>query len=150
MDISQEQLKKIADDVHTGMDCYVHKTKGEYIVFPGDDLMMMADDEQLDPWRDDMKKVADNEDEYVKIEPLKSYESYQIMKDFIYSDRIKGTLREKLLNAIEGKGAFRRFDDMVFRYDVRQDWFDFREQAMIDYVKRELNRAEYDEYEDDE
>ena len=47
-------------------------------------------------------------------------------------ERLIGTiedacLRERLWNAIQGLGAFRRFKDLLARHpQVREDWFDFK------------------------
>ena len=39
-------------------------------------------------------------------------------------------IREELLNAIHGSGAFRMFKDAVRRHGVEPDWFTFRAGAL--------------------
>lgn len=53
---------------------------------------------------------------------------YSIMERFIWS-LPEGTVQDKLENAIRGRGAFRRFKDNIYRLDIEQDWYDFRENA---------------------
>jgi hypothetical protein len=54
---------------------------------------------------------------------------WEIMRDFsrsLESDRI----REELLNAIHGAGAFRMFKDAVRRRGIGSDWFAFRAEVL--------------------
>jgi Uncharacterised protein family (UPF0158) len=54
---------------------------------------------------------------------------WAIMEEFsqaVESERI----REDLLNAIHGSGAFRYFKDTVRRYRIEEDWFRFRVRAL--------------------
>jgi len=39
------------------------------------------------------------------------------------------TLREELLNAIHGSGAFRMFKDVLYRHDIEKEWFAFKNEA---------------------
>jgi hypothetical protein len=54
---------------------------------------------------------------------------WEIMADFVQSVEDAG-VREKLFDAIHGKGAFSRFRDAVQRLGVRDDWDQFREEAL--------------------
>jgi hypothetical protein len=54
---------------------------------------------------------------------------WEIMADFSQSVE-DASVREKLLNAIHGKGAFSRFKDAVQRLGIRDGWFEFREEAL--------------------
>ena len=53
---------------------------------------------------------------------------YSIMERFIWS-LPEGSIQDRLENAIRGRGAFRRFKDSIYRLDIEQDWYDFRENA---------------------
>ncbi len=46
------------------------------------------------------------------------------------SDLDDDSQREALLDAIRGRGAFRRFKDLVHRYGIQQQWYDFRDREM--------------------
>ncbi|MEF8874966.1 MAG: UPF0158 family protein [Candidatus Thermoplasmatota archaeon] len=64
------------------------------------------------------------------------------MQDFIQTVEDED-LREKLWIAIDGKGAFRRFKDVLRLYpDVRERWFEFKdervERRVVEWLERKL------------
>lgn len=71
-------------------------------------------------------KVATNITNYIRIEPASSREQYRWMERFVGSVT-EPTLRERLVMAIDGKGAFRRFKDVLIGYPAeRERWFTYR------------------------
>ena len=67
---------------------------------------------------------------YLTIQPVSSREQYRWMERFIpMVDDAR--LREDLLHAIDGKGAFRRFKDVLMDVaEVRERWFAFRSERL--------------------
>jgi hypothetical protein len=53
---------------------------------------------------------------------------YEIMERFCLSLEDE-RLSDELLYQIRGSGAFRRFNEAIYRYGIEQDWFQFKEQA---------------------
>ena len=54
-------------------------------------------------------------------------DEYRILNDFILT--IKDTkISDELLNKIKGKGVFRRFKDTLIKFNIIQDWYDFRQE----------------------
>jgi len=54
---------------------------------------------------------------------------WSIMEEF--SDSVESTrIREDLLSAIQGKGAFRYFKDTIRRYGIEKSWYAFRTEAL--------------------
>lgn len=81
------------------------------------------DDEETKKLRD---KVDENFDRYEPLPKAESYEGYEDIEDFIgtISD---DNLAELLHVAVSGKGAFRRFKDVLERYpEERERWFQFK------------------------
>jgi hypothetical protein len=71
-------------------------------------------------------KVASNISNYIRIDPASSREQYRWMERFVGSVG-DGPLRERLIMAIDGKGAFRRFKDVLLAYPAeRERWFTYR------------------------
>jgi hypothetical protein len=67
---------------------------------------------------------------YLRIDPVSSREQYRWMERFIATVD-EPELRAKLVNAIDGKGAFRRFKDVLMAYPVeRERWFTFRSERL--------------------
>jgi hypothetical protein len=72
-----------------------------------------------------LKQVETSYD-YLYIEPVSSREQYRWMEEFIEIVE-EPTLKDKLNIAIDGKGAFRRFKDVLVGYpDERERWFEKR------------------------
>ena len=67
---------------------------------------------------------------YLRVDPVSSREQYRWMEHFIVATE-EGELRDQLIVGIEGKGAFRRFKDVLMAYPVdRERWFTFRSERL--------------------
>jgi hypothetical protein len=67
---------------------------------------------------------------YLLIDPVSSREQYRWMERFIESTE-NPDVQDHLLSAIDGKGAFRRFKDVLMEYPVeRERWFTFRSERL--------------------
>ena len=76
---------------------------------------------------------------YLRIEPVSSREQYRWMERYIpmVTD---GELRDRLTRAIDGKGAFRRFKDVLMGYGPeRERWFAFRSERLRIFMEAWLN-----------
>jgi hypothetical protein len=68
--------------------------------------------------------------QYMRVEPVSSREQYRWMERFIATVD-ESELRQKLVAAIDGKGAFRRFKDVLMSFPVdRERWFAFRSERL--------------------
>ena len=75
-------------------------------------------------------KVQSGGDAFVRIEPAASREQYKWMERFV-SGVTDEPLRERLVIAIDGKGAFRRFKDVLLNYPTeRERWFSYRAELL--------------------
>ncbi len=71
-------------------------------------------------------KVAANIDSCIRVEPASSREQYRWMERFVASVSDE-PLQRRLMISIDGKGAFRRFKDVLLAYPVeRERWFSYR------------------------
>jgi hypothetical protein len=67
---------------------------------------------------------------YVRVEPVSSREQYRWMERFIQM-LDPGELRDELVLAIDGRGAFRRFKDvLMLNANERERWFTFRSERL--------------------
>ena len=70
-----------------------------------------------------LRDVDENPDRYEPIPNTEFYKGYQDIKDFIATVEDEH-LAELFEVAIDGKGAFRRFKDVLARYpDQQEKWF---------------------------
>lgn len=90
-------------------------------------------------------KVAATPERYMRIDPASSREQYRWMERFV-SSVTEPALRERLLVSIDGKGAFRRFKDVLLAFPgERERWFAYRSEVLhfhiqtwIDHMKIEV------------
>ncbi len=67
---------------------------------------------------------------YLRVDPVSSREQYRWMERFILMLE-EGELRDNLTTAIDGKGAFRRFKDVLMAHGPeRERWFAFRSERL--------------------
>ena len=87
------------------------------------------------------RRVAANIDNYVRIDPASSREQYRWMERFVASVGDEA-LRERLVIAIDGKGAFRRFKDVLLAYPAeRERWFSYRSDLLHWHIHNWLGKS---------
>jgi hypothetical protein len=110
----EDAFENNAPEVHS----YLHLATGE---------VMRVVDGVADPVTH-TRIVADAN--YRRVEPVSSREQYRWMERFIATVE-EGPLRQRLLQSIDGKGAFRRFKDVLMSFPVdRERWFAFRSERL--------------------
>ena len=131
--LSDDQLKKIVDELSTGLRCYLHRQSGEVISFP--DVDQYPD---VDAWQEAIDQVETTPNDYLEITPMSSRESFQLMERFI--DVVDSeAFRNRLVYALNQPKPFRRFKQLVDESgEYRQRWFLFRERQTIDWLREQL------------
>ena len=86
-------------------------------------------------WRDDeLANYVLNEDDYIALPSQYDVHEYHLMERFI--ERVENEeKRDTLWMAIDGKGAFRRFENTLDRYGMLNDWWNFKEQHILEMAK---------------
>ena len=110
----EDAFENNAPEVHS----YLHLLTGE---------VLRVVDGIADP--DMHARIAQSPD-YLRVDPVNSREQYRWMERFIpmVDD---AELRDDLVHAIDGRGAFRRFKDVLIDVtDVRERWFAFRSERL--------------------
>ena len=89
-------------------------------------------------------KVANNPDRFLRVDPASSREQYRWMERFVASVADQA-LRERLLVAIDGKGAFRRFKDVLLAFPAeRERWFTYRSDLLHFHIQTWLEHMKID------
>ena len=97
------------------------------------DLAEYLEEHDYQDWEKEMILLAQRIEEgypqrYIRIDRDDPYAGYNDMEAFIYTVE-NAELRERLDRAIRGRGAFRRFKDLLLDHlDVREDWFAFQDE----------------------
>lgn len=75
---------------------------------------------------------------FVQVEGFETRDSWQIMRDFI--DEVPDPrLQQKLIQAIGGKGAFRRFKDILHHYpEAQEKWYAFEQEREREMARQWL------------
>jgi len=88
------------------------------------------------------QNIADNIRNFLRIEPASSREQYRWMERFVGSV-LDEPLRERLIISIDGKGAFRRFKDVLLAYPAeRERWFSYRADLLHWHIAQWLEQHE--------
>jgi len=120
--IDLEELCLAMENNSYDLDYYLDLETGE-VIFISDYM----DDANLEELKD---RIDENPDRYEPIPKAGSYEGYDDMVDFIATVEDEH-LAELLEVAIDGKGAFRRFKDVLARYpEERERWYRFKDERM--------------------
>ena len=115
----EDAFENNAPEVHS----YLHLVTGE---------VLRVVDGVADP---QMHVRIASDPNYLRIDPVSSREQYRWMERFIpmVDDH---DLRAKLTVAIDGKGAFRRFKDVLMAYGPeREKWFTFRSERLRTFME---------------
>lgn len=113
-------LKQVIDALEASSDCvtdYFDLHTGETVSL-FDPYMIGETDEEL------VELVESTPERFLRFPTQYEIHEYRIMEDFI-SSLPDGTLQRELVNAIRGKGAFRRFKATIRCYGIEQQWYDF-------------------------
>jgi hypothetical protein len=110
----EDAFENNAPEVHS----YLHTSTGE---------VLRVVDGIADP---EMHTRIASDANYMRVDPVSSREQYRWMERFIpMVDEVD--LRNRLAQAIDGKGAFRRFKDVLMAHaPERERWFAFRSERL--------------------
>jgi len=115
----EDAFENNAPEVHS----YLHLTTGE---------VLRVVDGVADPT---MHVRIASDGTYLRIDPVSSREQYRWMERFIPMVDA-GELRDRLTQAIDGKGAFRRFKDVLMSFaPERERWFVFRSERLRTFME---------------
>jgi len=119
----EDAFENNAPEVHS----YLHLSTGE---------VLRVVDGVADP---QMHVRIASDGNYLRIDPVSSREQYRWMERFIPMIE-DPELRTKLTQAIDGKGAFRRFKDVLMSYGAeRERWFAFRSERLRTFMEAWLS-----------
>ncbi len=94
------------------------------------------------------RQIAENIHNFVRVEPASSREQYRWMERFV-SSVSDPPLRERLIISIDGKGAFRRFKDVLLAYPAeRERWFSYRADLLHWHIHNWLKDSEVESLEE--
>ena len=135
-------LRKVVDAMELlSDDCvsYLDPDTGEIITVTEEERHL-AEDESLDDvpeWQREMLpkiRAALESDRFLELPDRFDIHEWSIMEGFSRgqdNDRI----RQELLDAVHGVGAFRMFRSAIRRFGIEQSWYQFREEALAEIAR---------------
>ena len=118
LEISWEALEDAFENNAPEVHSYLHLSSGE---------VLRVVDGVADPA---MHQRIASDTAYLRVDPVSSREQYRWMERFI-ATVTEPDLRGRLVTAIDGKGAFRRFKDVLMSFPAdRERWFQFRTERL--------------------
>lgn len=135
IELTDEEIKVIAEDLDLGMKVYLHKETKEIKSVIDFEANIYADESE---WEEQMKEIENDIDNFIFIERMSSGETYDVMKDFIETVKDK-ELKNNLDLGISLSNPFRNFRDIIDRSEeYREKWFEFKNQKYIEHVNAQL------------
>jgi hypothetical protein len=139
---AKAQLKDIIDALEMQFDecsSFFDRDTGQVETVSGD-LLNQAEDSSDGAEPDDLlewqeqewevaKRIVSAEDRFERLPTKFDVHEWSIMEDYSLSLE-PGRLRDDLLFAIHGRGAFRHFKDTLRRHGVEETWFAFHTEAL--------------------
>lgn len=125
-------IHDIAEEIGMGMVCFINSDTLESESILGDSYIYRDSEE----FNKEIYAIVDQWEKFIRIDPMESYESFQIMERFIgrcIPD--KDSLKEKLWHDISGPKPFQRFKIRIDNSRYRQNWFDFKQEELEKYVR---------------
>lgn len=142
LDLETGEIVVVTDDARGQLEA-IYEEMG---VQEGEESSAVADllDEWgLPEWQKQAVREADAVERgygtrFVTVPHVDSHQAYGDMEDFIETVR-RPHIRELLEVAIIGRGAFRRFKDVLYNYPHEEKrWFAFKEARMVERVREWL------------
>lgn len=120
---------------------FINQDTGK-IVFILHEFLSKAEDGEsghhMIEWQQEMMLLAheiiEHEDLYIQLPGEYEINEYDMMEKFCFT--VADPEKEKILfRAIQGKGAFRRFKDLIVILDLTENWYNYRDAAYIQVAK---------------
>ncbi len=123
---------EVFSDEHTA---YINRRTGELITVTREELALAEDPEaaaEAPQWQQDLlpkvREVIESE-EFLPLPSKFEIHEWAIMERFARSVS-DSTASDELLDALHGRGAFRRFKDALQRLGLTEEWYRYREAAL--------------------
>lgn len=147
-----EGLELVSDDAKY----YYQKSSQSIYMITDEELRYVDEDtdeddfDDLDDWQQDGINLAEelfyNKDDFIALPGKYEINDYRIMQNFSFSLTNEKNQR-KLIQALQGRGAFRRFKDQVDFLGIEEEWYSYRNEEYRTIAKEwcEENNIDYTE-----
>lgn len=133
----QNSVKRIAEELDSGFDCYYNSKSDDIIAIPS--VSLFSDEEDFkEAFQTQLETIEKHQADFIKFEVLQSFQSFKIMEQFVklITDQM---LKAELEQILANKKPFQNFKYKIDHSEFRQDWFDFKRNALEKIVVNQLN-----------
>ncbi len=115
---------------------YVDAKSGEVVMVTDEEIRAAEEEKPLEDypeWQHESIETANKllySDDYIQLPDKFEIHEYSIMESFCSSIEDE-KLRNNMYNSIKGSGAFRRFKDNIYKYDISDEWYKYRDDVLI-------------------
>ena len=131
-------ITDLIDGIELQMDdtrSYLNRETAEVVTVSHEELHAAETNaplEQFPDWQHHMIHIAKDileSEKYLMLPSTYEMHEYHLMEQFCLSIADE-ELMETMYHAIKGRGAFRRFKDNIYRYDIADEWYAYRDNAL--------------------
>lgn len=115
---------------------FLDKTTGKVVLISDYEISAAEDDDPIEDfpdWEQDLvriaKEIIDETGNYIDLPTKFDIHEYSIMEKFCLSLN-DSEMCDTLYSLIKGSGAFGRFKNAIHEYDVADDWYKYRNDAL--------------------
>ena len=122
---------------------YFDRRTGDFVSVEETMLSQLEDGGEADPddlaeWRKEEYEIAreiigDDGSRFIPPPDKFEFHEYRVMERFIHS-LSDDQAADELWYAIKGRGAFHHFKDALHRLGIQQSWYDYLEEAQVEFV----------------
>jgi len=141
--VSLKEVVGELDALSQGMIAYCNRKTGKVTSLTERMLAAVEEEEDLSGFDEDMlaelRGIVNSED-WVALPDSFEIHEWEILRRFV--ERVEDDrIREELLRAIHGAGAFRRFKEVARRHGLEESWYDFKRSALERIAREALDAA---------
>lgn len=140
-----EDLAEEMDSQLDGTDTFVHRRTGEFLYLDTEyyslaeevDMGEASLENRYDWEKEAVAKIIDyweHSEDYVSLPDRYQIDEYGMMEEFI-EQLSDDAMQNRLERAIRGRGAFRYFKDTLDELGIRERWYAFKKEALVQLAK---------------
>ncbi|MES2328776.1 MAG: UPF0158 family protein [Bacteroidota bacterium] len=137
--ISENQLKEIAELLDCGMICFYHRENKELEYYPDPFKQYDVDEEA---WGEVMDKVEENYQDYLRFEPMSGTDAFRVMEDFVATIPSQH-IQYALMQVLSRRKPFQGFNHLLLQYPhLREQWFVYKSDQYIKFVREQIEEKD--------
>lgn len=128
-------IKKIADELDSGMTVFYHIETGELVAYPDEMHHIYFDASE---WRKEINAVKKERKKFLKFKTMQSRDSMRLMEHFAGNIQVQET-RELFEDVLNQRKPFQGFKLLLREHPaIEQEWYIFKDEQYISWVKNQL------------